>query len=82
MTKKTINIDENHKVPLRIYIEYFFSKYKKLSSIDLTILISDLSKSDLPFKKLQSSISVNLNKLKKEGKIIKVKPKQWQLSEK
>lgn len=77
-------------MPLRLYIQHFLIKYKKLSSLDLSILINDLIKTELvnnpslsilPFKKLQSSISANLNKLKKEGTIVKIKTKQWALDE-
>ena len=73
-----INFVPIKKLPLTIHIEHFLIKYRILSSCDLAILISHASKSPLPFKKLQSSISVTLNKLKKQRKISKVKPKRWQ----
>lgn len=76
------NTDGTPIIPIRTYIEFFFKKYKKLSSTDLLILLSDSMKKDLPFKNLKTNISIILNKLKKEGKVSKVKPMKWQWIEK
>lgn len=65
-------------ISLREYIEYYLSKYNKMSSTDLTILIHYHSKNILPFKDLQAYIATLLTKLKKKGKIMKVGDKQWQ----
>lgn len=65
--KKNINITD--------YVEYFFSKYKELSSFDLEVLVNSLFKKELSSikipKDLRSTVTVILHKLKKQGKIIK-----------
>ena len=65
--KKNIHITD--------YVEYYFRKYKELSSFDLEVLINSLFKKELSIikipKDLRSSVTVILHKLKKEGKIIK-----------
>ena len=75
---KIIKNGEYRQLPLSVHIQHFLIKYRVLSSIDLTILISPEIKSGLSFDKLQKSISVYLNKIKKEGKVSKVKPRKWE----
>ena len=65
------------KISTREYVEYLFNKYKKLTTIDLTILIHSYSKSKLPFRNLQAYISTTLTHLKKQGKIMKIGNKEW-----
>lgn len=79
--KKKMN-DDCFRLPIKVYIEHFIIKYKILSCVDLTILINDTLKPTLSFQNLQRQISLNLGRLKKEGKIEKVKPMQWKLIEK
>lgn len=63
------------KISITDYVEYYFSKYKELSSFDLEVLINSLLKSELTYvkipKDLRSTVTVILHKLKKECKIIK-----------
>lgn len=77
MSNNVKNFDTIPNYPTRTYVEYYLSKYKKLSSCELTILIHSLIKSDLSFKKLQSNIATILTKLKKQGKIKKAKNTKW-----
>ncbi len=62
-------------IKLKEYVEYYFRKYKELSSFDLEVLINSLFKKELSSikrpKDLRSTVTVILHKLKKEGKIIK-----------
>jgi len=72
--KKNINITD--------YVEYFFSKYKELSSFDLEVLVNSLFKKELSSikipKDLRSTVTVILHKLKKQGKIMKdYENKKW-----
>lgn len=79
--KKTGNKDGITNLPLKVYVEHFLKKYKILTSFDLSILISEVLKSDIPFNTLKVSISRILNSLKKDGRVVKVKPMKWQLVE-
>jgi hypothetical protein len=77
MFNKFKNLTTIENPPIRTYVEFYLSKYQRLSSCELTILIHALIKSDMSFKKLQSNIATILTKLKNQGKIKKVKGMQW-----
>lgn len=77
MTKINKKINKSQKTPIKEYMEFYFSKYKTLSSCDLTILIHAMSKSELKFNELQKYIATQLTSLKNQKKVIKVGNKQW-----